>query len=136
MTKTDKFLLVALAAFVLSLIAFQVLADGDVYTGGTRTINCTNPDSRTDGTPLSSDEIDVIRIYISDVDQSDTPQHTVIMAGGCTPSQFSMDALPEGQLYAYGQTIDTASRESGYSASVPFVLMRVGPEAPSGIVIQ
>jgi len=118
-----------LAAFIL-LNAVAVLADGPVYTGAEKMLKCTNATERTDGTPLSIDEIDRVEIHISQIDKDSAPAYTVVMQGGCVDMPFSLTPLDEGQYYQYGVTYDTAGRVSALSASFPFIRSLTAPQPP------
>jgi hypothetical protein len=128
-------LLTVLLAFFFLMFTVAAWSEGTVYTGTEKTIVCTNPTARTDGTPLSVNEIDRVEIYISQTDTGSNPlipskPFTVIMAGGCVDTPFDLTVLPEGQHYMYGVTYDTAGRVSAYSASLPFIRDLLPPMPP------
>ena len=123
-------LAVFLVAFLLAFASLNAKAEGTVYSGNEKQIRCTNPDTRTDGTPLPVSEIDRIEIFISQTDQDINTPHKVVMPGGCVDTPFDLTQLQEGEWYQYGVAVDTAGRISSLSATLPFEYQKSAPRPP------
>lgn len=104
--KTYTISLLFIFSFVMLFAGFAY-ADGTVYTGTEKILKCDDPIARTDGTPLSADEIDRVEVMISQTDGDLNPPHKVAMPGGCTDTPFDLTQLDEGQWYQYGVAWDT-----------------------------
>ena len=123
--------------FLFTLMVFSVptYAEGPVYSGTTKTVDCNNPVTRTDGTALDISEIASVEVYIR-TSPTGSPEHTVIMPGGCQPMTLDLTTLSEGQKHMDGIATDTEGRASVLSApQVPFVYQLANPNPPSGLVI-
>ena len=131
-----KYIATALTVFFLFFCIMTLAqADGPVYSGS-KTVNCTDATERSDGTSLAPDEIDRVELYVRTT-PTGSPEHTVIMEGGCRAMTLDLTLLAEGQKYLDGATVDTAGRVSVLSVpQSPFVYQKVGPNPPSGIVIN
>lgn len=135
MNRIDKILIIAIVAVASFFITGAAMAEGDVYTGTTKTVNCDDATQRSDGTALAASEIDKVEIYVRTAPQA-SPEHTMIMTGGCKAMTLNLTTLAEGQKYMDGSTFDTAGRVSVLSVpQVPFVYQLSNPNPPSGLVI-
>jgi len=130
-----KKLLVLTIAAILSTPA-QAL---DVFKRGrdkTTTVNCDNPTTRTDGSPIGT--ISKVEIYVDPQEGNVTnPLHTIIMTGGCMPSTLDLQAFPANIVYwQYGKTFTSDGLESVVSPTVDnnqFVIENPDPNAPGRI---
>ena len=109
--------------FLFTLMVFSVptYAEGPVYSGTTKTVDCNNPVTRTDGTALDPSEIASVEVYIR-TSPTGSPEHTVIMPGGCQPMTLDLTTLSEGQKHMDGIATDTEGRASVLSANPGIVL--------------
>ena len=126
--------LTLVAVMVISfLLMFSVaaMADGTEYTGGTKTVICTDATTREDGSALLPEDIDRVEIYVGNEPGTGQPEVTILMSGGCAPASLDLSRLTEGQKYQYGVTFDTAGRVSVASDSLPFVYKMSPPGSPA-----
>ncbi len=127
-------------AFIVSLLTILVAgtlvatteAHADIYfvdLDPVMELNCTNPDSRVDGTVLLLSEIREIRWEI----YKDSQIHVVTMPGGCYPMEFDLSVLSPGRWDKVATTIDTEGRQSAIERGLPFeyVLFVANPGAPT-----
>lgn len=79
-------------------------ADGVVYSGVTKPVECTNPTKREDGTALNVSDIERALIGFSQESKlTVAPKLYVTMPGGCKSTTYVLSKLPaEGQWYEYG----------------------------------
>lgn len=82
----------------------------------TKTVNCTNATTRTDGSPLAASDIERVEFDIT----NGTDTYTIPMIGGCQPLSFDLTTLTAGTWDQVGRTYDADGRESVNSAAVPF----------------
>lgn len=130
--------LLTVALVVLSFAAGTTFAADDVYKRGqdqTIYVNCDNPTTRTDGTPLPADQIQAVEYYI-DVAGGFTgsPLLTIEMLGGCMPAPVDLQSLPVNvELGRYAKTIDTGGLESVVESGRTLVVQSANPNAPGRI---
>ena len=79
-------------------------------------LDCNNPTSRVDGTPLLLSEIQSIQINV----YNDMEIHTAYMEGGCALSNFDLSVLTAGTWNKEFMTIDTGGRVSAIVQGKPF----------------
>ena len=104
---------------ILSLLLLTASAQAKVYfidVDFMMPLNCTNPTSRVDGTPLLISEIDSIQINV----YNDMQIHTVYMNGGCALTDFDLSVLTVGTWNKEFMTIDTGGRVSAIVQGKPF----------------
>jgi len=114
---------------MVSIVSFEVFAI-DPTIDPTKTLTCTMPIERTDGTPLAADEIAEIRFFVSQDLATWTPAGT----NTACSQVYDLTSVPDGTYHYVAQTVDTDGRESVYSDSVTLEVKRLAtPAAPTGL---
>ena len=118
---------VLLALFVTSVAAEEI----DPTITPSKTLTCTLPVERTDGTPLAVDEIAQVRFYVSQDGSTWTQNGTNTV---CL-QVYDLTNVADGQYYYTADVVDTEGRESEKSPQVADLLVkRIAPPAsPSGV---
>ncbi|MDA8962947.1 hypothetical protein N9F42_02265 [Pseudomonadales bacterium] len=81
-------------------------------------LNWSTPTTRTDGSPLSTSEIDHYEIYYSSISQNGDNENTISVAATNSNNQlvndYEINALPVGEYYFSIATVDTAGIASEF----------------------
>jgi hypothetical protein len=101
------------------------------------TANCTNPVERVDGTALLASEIASVWYYLDPVHGANggTPQHSVLMSGGCKPSFIDTKQIPKGVYYRFAVAVDTDGLISDVSTmnAITITLQNARPKSASNV---
>lgn len=130
--------LMTVALVVLAFAFGTTFAADDVYKRGqdqTIWVNCDNPTSRTDGTPLVLSEIEKVVYYVDQVGGfTGTPLVTIEMLGGCMAAPVDLQTLPVNtEMGRYAKTVDTGGLESIVESGRTFIVQSANPNAPGRI---
>jgi len=91
-----------------------------------KTLSCTMPVEREDGTALAVNEIAEITFFVS----TDQVAWTQVGSNTVCSQQLELTNTPDGQYYYVARTVDTDGRVSRNSNELPLLVKRLAPPAP------
>ena len=98
------------------------------------TADCDNATQRTDGSALSTAEIEYVEYRVTP-STGGNATYTVLMTGGCKPTYIdTKQFIPVGTYLLTGVTVDTDGRVSVPSdPGIELTVMKAKPKPPSGL---